>query len=302
MITQDILMIRPVAFTYNAQTAVNNSFQQQGAAEAAQEKALAEFDTFVSLLRSKGVRVHVVNDTFEPHTPDAIFPNNWISFHSDGTVFLYPMYAENRRAERKPTVLEYIRKTFTVRQQQDLSHYEQQSLFLEGTGSMVLDRDAKIAYACLSPRTDASVLQQFCDATGYTPCIFTSVDAQDAPIYHTNVVMCVAEKQVIICIDSIPDAAEKAHVIATIEQSGKALVTISFEQLAQFAGNMLQIKGNNELPLLVMSSTAYNSLHTTQIETLSKYSELVHSPLNTIETNGGGSARCMMAEVFLTPQ
>lgn len=294
-------MIRPAAFTFNAETAVNNAFQQANAAEGAQEKALAEFDAFVEKLQQHGVDVTVVNDTPLPHTPDSIFPNNWISFHANNSIILYPMFAENRRKERKQTVLDAIHQKFVVAETIDFSGYELHGLFLEGTGSMVLDRAAKIAYACISPRTDRKVLDVFCTETKYTPCVFDAFDSQKMPIYHTNVVMCVAEKQVIICLESIP-VHQRADVVHTIEQSGKQVVDITLQQMNQFAGNMLQVKGSGQKPLLVMSSTAYHALNSLQIQALEAHSQLLHSNLHTIETNGGGSARCMMAEVFLQPK
>jgi hypothetical protein len=208
-VTPNILMIRPVHFGYNAETAVNNAFQVAGQDTDAQQKALQEFDGFVTLLRDNGVNVIVVDDTPQPHTPDSIFPNNWISFHTDGTVCLYPMFAENRRQERKPHVLELIRKQFTINRTLDLTHYERNLLFLEGTGSMVLDRDLRIAFACLSPRTEKVVLDEWCREMDFQPILFESTDASGEPVYHTNVVMCVADRYIVICMDSLPNPAEQ---------------------------------------------------------------------------------------------
>lgn len=292
-------MIRPVNFSFNAETAVNNTFQVAGAEEAAQEKAAKEFDGFVNLLRDYGVNVLVVNDTPDPYTPDSIFPNNWISFHDNGTVLLYPMFAFNRRKERKPQVLQQIKNRFQVQHTIDLSQYEQQNLFLEGTGSMVLDRDYKLAYACLSPRTNQQVLIDFCQQMQYQPVLFTAVDAAGKPIYHTNVMMCVADRYVVICLDSIADAKEQATVVNTIRETGKELIGISYDQMDRFAGNMLQVQNDRGENLLVMSSQAYSSLTPKQAERLNSFNRIVHAPLTTIETNGGGSARCMMAEIFL---
>jgi hypothetical protein len=299
--TSSILMIRPVYFTYNVQTAADNKFQVAGNAEAAQEKALEEFDAFVKKLRGSDIDVTVINDTPEPHTPDSIFPNNWVSFHDEGTIFLYPMYAENRRAERKKHVLDEIDKKFTISSKVDLTGYESENIFLEGTGSMVLDRENKIAYACLSARTNMKVLEDFCKKMNYTSCTFTATDDSGDEIYHTNVMMCVADKYVVICLDSISDETERRHVIDTIKNTGKEIISISIEQMNRFAGNMLQLQNKHGEKILVMSDQAFSSLSYEQISELEKYNRIVYSDLDSIETNGGGSARCMIAEVFLKP-
>lgn len=295
--TNTILMIRPVAFAYNAQTAVNNKFQAAGNAEAAQVKALEEFDAFVDKLRENDIEVIVVNDTPEPHTPDSIFPNNWISFHN-GTIVLYPMYAENRRAERKQAILNMIHDKFPIAETIDLSGYEKENVFLEGTGSMVLDRKNKIAYACLSERTNKAALEDFCARMGYTPCSFIATDASGVTIYHTNVMMSVADNYVVICLESIKDADERANVVATIEKTGKDILPISYEQMNRFAGNMLQLENKKGEKILVMSEQAHKSLTYEELSILQKYNRIIYSKLDTIEMNGGGSARCMIAEVF----
>lgn len=292
-------MIRPVSFAFNEQTAVNNAFQVAGKEKNIQEKALAEFDEFVAKLRAKGIDVTVVNDTPEPHTPDSIFPNNWISFHDNGSVVLYPMYAVNRRLERKPGVIEEIKKKFTVRRTIDYSNFEEQEKFLEGTGSIVLDRDKNIAYACLSPRTDKGLFKQYCEEMGFHPVLFTATDQKGGQIYHTNVMMCVADIYVVICLDSIADEQEREHVVNTIKNSGKELIDITPAQMNHFAGNMLQVNNVDGKKFLVMSTQAFESLSPQQISRLASYNEIIHSSLNTIESNGGGSARCMMAEVHL---
>lgn len=292
-------MIRPVRFGFNAETAVNNAFQLNSSEEGTQEKALEEFDRFVALLRANGIDVTVVEDTVEPHTPDSIFPNNWVSFHEDGSLLLYPMFAENRRMERKEHVLDVISQKFNVKNKIDLSAYEQQHLFLEGTGSMVLDRDNKIAYACLSPRTDAQLLDRFCEQQGYLPVVFTAVDGNGQPIYHTNVMMCVADEYAVICTACIADEEERKKVTASLTRHGKEIIDISFEQVNHFAGNMLQVNNAEGKKFLVMSSQAYNHLRIQQILAIEHYNPILHSDIATIETNGGGSARCMMAEVFL---
>jgi hypothetical protein len=297
--TSHLLMIKPVAFDFNAQTAVNNAFQQQGSNKNAQQKAEQEFDTFVQKLTAAGVDVTVVKDTPVPHTPDSIFPNNWISFHQDGTIVLYPMYAVNRRAERKQHVLDSISAKFNLNNTIDLSAHENNNLFLEGTGSMVLDREKKIAYACLSPRTNKTILKEWCQRMNYTPCAFYSVDENGGEIYHTNVMMCVADEYVVICLDSIRNNTERKMVADTITKSGKQIIEIAYPQMNGFAGNMLQVQNAKGEKLLVMSSQAYTSLTREQIKKLESFNSILHSDLTTIETNGGGSARCMMAEVFL---
>ena len=292
-------MISPVNFGFNAETAVNNAFQVKNADTGVQEKALKEFDDFVSLLRENDVDVTVVEDTRLPHTPDSIFPNNWVSFHHDGTLMLYPMYAENRRAERKAHVLEAINKKFRVSNRIDLSIYENDNIFLEGTGSMVLDRDNRIAYACLSPRTSEKALSEFCNKMNYTPIVFNATDGNGRDIYHTNVLMCVADRYVVICLESITDPEQQQMVSQAITDSKKNIVAITLHQMQHFAGNMLQVENDKGEKLLVMSTQAFEALTTEQFHELTRYNRILHSPLNTIETNGGGSARCMMAEVHL---
>ena len=297
--TSHLLMIKPVKFNFNAETAVNNSFQVRSADKAVQEKALSEFNTFITTLRNKGIDVTVIEDTPEPHTPDSVFPNNWISFHDNATIFLYPMFAGNRRMERKPHVLTAIRKKFRIDQTFDLSGHEADHVFLEGTGSMVLDRDNKIAYACLSPRTDTKILNEFCEKSGYRSVSFSAVDEGNQLIYHTNVMMCVADAFVVICLDTIKDMAEKKTVVDSITQSGKQIIEISFNQMNCFAGNMLQVHNADGEKFIVMSSQAYHILTLQQVQEIEQYNSIIHSDITTIETNGGGSARCMMAEVFL---
>jgi len=297
--TSHLLMIRPVHFTFNEQTAVNNAFQIAAADNETQNKALEEFNNFVEALTNKGIDVTVINDTPEPHTPDSIFPNNWISFHNDGTILLYPMYAKNRRQERKPHVIETVGKKFSINNTISLTNYEDNNLFLEGTGSMVLDRENKITYACLSQRTDVTVLQDFCTKMNYSSVFFYATDANNSPIYHTNVMMCVADKYVVICLDSIKDEKEKNIVLQSFEKTNKQVVTITLEQMNKFAGNMLQVQNKEGKKFLVMSSQAYYSLTSEQVKILQEFNEIIHSNLTTIETNGGGSARCMLAEIFL---
>jgi len=297
--TSHILMIRPVNFGYNAETAVNNAFQVQSYEHNIQQMARQEFDDFVAILQDNGVDITVIEDTPIPHTPDSIFPNNWISFHSDGTLMLYPMFATNRRAERKKHVLERVQEKFVVNKKVDLSNYEAKNEFLEGTGSMVLDRENRIAYACISPRTDEKVLTDFCTRMKYTPVVFNATDGNGYAIYHTNVLMCVADKYVVICLESVSDPLQNKLVAETIIDSKKKIIPITLHQVDHFAGNMLQVENKNGEKLLIMSTQAFESLTNGQVEELGTYNRIIHSPLTTIETNGGGSARCMMAEVYL---
>jgi len=295
-----ILMIRPVSFGFNEQTAESNAFQnREDDQQLVQANALAEFDNFVRVLRDNGVDVTVIEDTPEPHTPDSIFPNNWVSFHENGEVFLYPMQAENRRLERREDIIRQLEERFHVGHIIDLSRFEKQGQFLEGTGSMVLDRDNKIAYACLSSRTDEEVLDTFCQHAGYKPVLFNAVDQKGKAIYHTNVLMAVAQKYVVICLDAIADDEEAEAVIDAISSSEKEIIAISFEQMNQFAGNMLEIYNDKGESLIVMSESAWESLDDEQKEVLSSFSRPVYADIKTIEQNGGGSARCMMAEVWL---
>lgn len=297
-IASTVLMIRPIQFGYNVETAVNNVFQINATDERTQEKALYEFDNYVHLLKSKGIEVLVVNDTPNPATPDSIFPNNWVSLHSNGTLCLYPMFAQNRRNERKSFVISKITTNYEVKQVEDFTSFEKDDMFLEGTGSMVLDNDHRIAFACISQRTHPKVLETFCEKMNYKPFTFTAVDAKGFPIYHTNVMMCSADQFIVACVDSIKDENEKNQFIELVNKLNKKLITISFEQMNQFAGNMIQLQNNLGEKFLVMSQSAYKSLNQEQIDELSKYNELLPIPLTTIETNGGGSARCMVAEIF----
>lgn len=297
--TNHILMIRPVDFKFNEQTATNNKFQTPSTENDVQAQALREFDGFVALLRKNDVDVTVVDDTLQPETPDSIFPNNWVSFHEDGSIFLYPMFSENRRLERRNDIIDVLKDHFEVNHVTDLSFFEQQYAFLEGTGSMVLDRTNKIAYACLSVRTDEEVLHNFCLLTGYQSVTFQAVDGTNFPIYHTNVMMCIGDQFTVICLASIPKLIEREKVVAKIIESGKEIIDISLEQMNRFAGNMLQVNNQNKESLLVMSEQAFLSLNKEQITALEQYCRLIYAPLYTIEKNGGGSARCMLAEIHL---
>ncbi|MEM9340595.1 MAG: arginine deiminase-related protein [Bacteroidota bacterium] len=307
-ITNQLLMIRPVAFHRNEQTAVNNYYQakeEQLSAEKIQEEARQQFDGFVELLRSEGVEVTVVEDTLNPSTPDSIFPNNWISFHQDGLIRLYPMFAVNRRQERREDILTDLRSRFQVNDLVDFTSWEGKGRYLEGTGSLLLDRQNKIAYAALSERTMEEPLQEFCKESGFQTVTFQAnqtVNGERLPIYHTNVMMCLGERFAVVCMDSIDDEQERERLIRSLQQTEKELITITENQKEQFAGNMLQVVGSNGQRLIVMSASAYHSLDSSQIDRLSQHGKLIHSDIHTIEKLGGGSARCMMAEIFLPKQ
>jgi hypothetical protein len=300
MLTSSILMIRPVSFGFNEQTAESNVFQKRSPDEQnTQAKALVEFDAFVNKLRQNDLDVIVVNDTDEPHTPDSIFPNNWVSFHENGEVYLYPMQAENRRLERRNDIIEQLSNQFIINEVDDLSYFEKQGKFLEGTGSMVLDRENKLAYACISPRTNVEVIDAFCKKSGYQSVLFHAVDQNNKAIYHTNVLMCMGDEFVVICLDAIPDEKEKALLTSSFAKTNKEIIAISQHQLNAFAGNMLELKNKNGEKLLIMSVRAYQSLSTQQIKSLETHCKIIDSDLNVIENIGGGSARCMIAEVHL---
>ena len=298
-----VLMVEPIAFGYNAQTAENNYFQVEQKDADIQTKALEEFNNFANKLKSKGINVISIKDTLEPHSPDSIFPNNWVSFHNDGKVVLYPMFAPNRRVERRADILEILKDNgFEITEIEDLSHFENQQKFLEGTGSMIFDHDHNIAYGSVSLRLDEELFRQFCQKFGFRPVVFHSYQNagdQRLPIYHTNVMMCVADKFVVICLDCIDDELEREKVQEVIKSTQKEIIEISEDQMQQFAGNMLQVQNEAGEKFLVMSESAYRSLTAQQISAIEKYCEIIYSDLNTIETNGGGSARCMLAEVFL---
>ena len=304
-ITNTILMIRPVAFRLNEQTAVNNYFQETMRIENVEinKKAQVEFDTFTEKLRSVGVQVIVEDDQLELDTPDSIFPNNWVSFHANGSVALYPMFAENRRRERREeTLIRLEKEGFVIKQIIDYTTAEEEKIFLEGTGSLLLDRVNKKAYCALSDRAHEDLIIEFCEDFEYTPVIFSAFQTKDhkrLPIYHTNVMMALGEHIAIICLDSIDDKKEKRLVVKNLKEDKKEIIEISEEQMHQFAGNMLQVKGANESKYMVMSKAAFDSLRPDQIKKIEADAHILSSDLQTIETCGGGSARCMMAEVFL---
>lgn len=307
-ITDTVFMVRPVQFRLNEQTAVNNYYQDKNADaqiknEIANTKAQQEFDVFVNVLTQKGIRVIVITDDEKNDTPDSIFPNNWISTHENGDVALYPMFAPNRRLERRPEVLDTLEEHgFLINNIIDYTSAEDEGLFLEGTGSLLLDRVNHKAYCSISPRADEELFIEFCEDFEYTPVIFTAyqtVESQRLPIYHTNVMMALGESFAVVCLDCIDDKAERNNVLNHLKEDGKELIIITEAQVNAFAGNMIQVHNPHGTRFLVMSDQAYQSLTLTQIKTLEKHSEIIHPAIETIETLGGGSVRCMMAEVFL---
>lgn len=303
--TNTILMIEPVAFGFNEQTADNNYFQQKDDSQEniIQQNALKEFNGMVNLLKEKGINVIAIKDTLDPHTPDSIFPNNWISFHDDGRIAVYPMYAKNRRKERRADILIDLEKRgLLIQDIVDYTESEKEGNYLEGTGSMILDRVNKVAYAALSERTEKNLFLRFCKDFGFTPVYFhanQTIDNKRLPIYHTNVMMCIGDKYAVVCLDTIDDEKERQQVIDSFKKTNKEIVEISEAQMYQFSGNMLQVENAEGKRFLVMSRSAYNSLSEQQIKTLTGYNEIIAVDIPTIEKYGGGSARCMMAEIFL---
>lgn len=304
-ITDTLLMVRPATFRSNEQTAINNYYQKSPeniSEEQLLETAQTEFDVFVAKLREKGVTVVVVEGDAKKDTPDAHFPNNWISFHANATACVYPMFAENRRAERREDVFDILEKNgIVIDQVVDYTSAEDKGVFLEGTGSLLLDRVNRKAYCALSPRADEELLIEFCEDFEYTPVIFTAYQnagKDRLPIYHTNVMMALGEQFAVICLDSIDDLKERKNVIQHLKEDGKEIIHITEIQMNAFAGNMLQVMSKDGNRYLVMSTAAYDSLDARQLKTIEKYCPIIHSSLEMIETCGGGSARCMMAEVF----
>ncbi len=301
--TPHIMMVQPVRFAYNEQTAESNEFMDADFAEEtrkiAQQKALQEFEQMAAKLVAAGVDLMVYEDTLTPYSPDSIFPNNWITTHRSGELVLFPMMAPNRRVERRADIIDDLKRRYQVEKVIDLSYFEKEDKFLEATGSMVLDRRHKIAYACQSPRTHPEVLAAFAEATGYEVVRFDAVADGDVPIYHTNVLMCVGDRFAVICLEAIKNPGEREHVRAKLEGTGKYLVELTLDQMKNFAGNMLLVKTQQDTKILVMSDSAYHALTGQQRDALGAFAELVHTDLTIIEGNGGGSARCMMAEIHL---
>jgi pentein-type domain-containing protein len=302
-ITNTVLMVRPVRFRMNEETVVNNYFQEEMDLknEEINRQAQQEFDVFVHKLREVGVKVIGVEDIYEQNTPDSVFPNNWITFHQNGNVAIYPMFAENRRRERREDILDKVEEEgFLIENVYDYTDAEQENIFLEGTGAMVLDHVHRKAYCALSPRADEELFIEFCEDFEYTPVIFKAyqeVDGKQVPIYHTNVMMALGEDFAIVCLDTITDKSERKNLLHHLKEDKKEIISITPKQMCQYAGNMLQVQGKDST-YLVMSDAAYNALTPQQIQTIEKYTQILHSNLETIETCGGGSARCMLAEVF----
>mgnify|MGYP006192678543 CR=1 FL=1 len=295
----EILMVRPYQFYFNQQTAANNFFQSNINIENANELAIAEFDAMVEKLRAHQIKVNVVQDTKDPSTPDSIFPNNWVSTHTNGTLCLYPMFAQNRRAERKSTVINFLQSNYKIENTLDLTDLEKEGIFLEGTGSMVLDHQNKLAYGCLSERLDKNAFYEWCDKMQFKAIAFKAVDDKAQPIYHTNVMMCIGDTFAVICADCIDDKKERKMVLDSLKGDEKEVILITEDQVNNFAGNMLEVKGNDDRRYLIMSASAHQSLTKKQIAQLEEHVTIVSSSLDTIEACGGGSARCMMAEIFL---
>lgn len=301
-ITDHIIMIRPRHFGFNAETAANNTFQQEDGAMGPEEiaqKALEEFDQLVTLLRENGVHVDVVDDTDDPVKPDAVFPNNWFSTHQNGTVVTYPMMSPARRNERREDVIVALSDDYEVNKRYSFEVYEEYDQFLEGTGSLVLDREHRVAYACLSPRSEMTLIEKFCIVTGYTPLTFHAL-YDGKPVYHTNVVMALGATYVVICLECIPDPQEQKRLRESFRNTKKELIEITPKQMAAFAGNMIQLSSVTGEKLCVMSEQAYRSLSTEQTERLQQHNRILFSPVYVIEKYGGGSARCMIAENFLS--
>jgi len=298
-----VLMIRPVRFESNPLTAASNLFQgrNESSPEQQQIDAEAEFDGLAAALEAGGITVVQVDDTAEPHTPDAIFPNNWVSFHADGTVVLYPMEAPNRRTERRQDIIDTLADQygFQVREIVDFSHHEQNERFLEGTGSLVLDRVNRIAYACLSSRTHLDVLGEFAQRLDYEVVAFDAVDGNETPIYHTNVVMNVGEELAVICDEAIPRDDQREAVMQSLAATGHEVLTLTFDQMDSFAGNMLELRSSSGERIIAMSEQARESLTESQLEAISAYAQIISAPIENIESTAGGSVRCMLAEIHL---
>lgn len=299
--TSHILMVRPAHFNFNGETATTNAFQKPAVSdlENIAMRALEEFDNLVATLRDRGVHVWVIEDSAESIKPDAVFPNNWFSTHADGALFLYPMYAANRRLEREERIVQEIENQFYIHKKIHLEHYETIHHFLEGTGSMILDRVNEIVYACESERTNKIVLDAFCEITDYKRIFFKAEDENSHNIYHTNVMMALGETFVIICFDAIPDENDRMILIKSFDTTDKEIIEISYQQMLKFAGNMLQVRNDKGETFLVMSEQAYYSLDPAQINHIQRHTQIIFSNVKTIETYGGGSVRCMMAELFL---
>lgn len=300
--TSNILMVRPVRFGFNPQTAESNAFQTNDTTisqELIAEKAIAEFDGMVEKLRSVGITVRVIQDTETPHTPDSVFPNNWISMHRNGTIVTYPMFTPNRQAEIRQDIIDGLRTDFKVKKRVRFERFINTGLYLEGTGSMILDRVHRIVYACISARTQPDLLHNFAEWAEYEPILFLSKDKDGLEIYHTNVMMALGESFVVICLDSVPDAEDKRLLLNAFARTNKEVIEITYDQMLAFAGNMLQLRNDEGQTYLVMSEQAHGSLDAQQITQIEAHTNILTVAIDTIENYGGGSARCMIAENFL---
>jgi len=300
-ITDTVFMVRPSNFGYNHETAENNAFQDNSGNETVEqisEMAKVEFDGMVEQLRDKGIDVVVYEDVGNTVIKDSVFPNNWITTHSNDVLITYPLFAESRRVERREDIVEDLKERFSYNRQYFFEHYEGDEKFLEGTGSMILDRDNRIIYACLSDRTNVEVLEKFSILMNYTKIFFHAEDTDGIPIYHTNVMMALGEELCILCTESIKDEKERTELLTSLEETDKEVIEISLEQMGKFAGNMLEVKNKLGYRYMVMSEQAYKSLNEEQINKIEHHSQIIHVPLYTIEKYGGGSARCMLAEIF----
>jgi hypothetical protein len=301
-IASTILMVRPASFGYNEETAANNVFQtsvQTLTQQEIQEKAVKEFDDFVATLRKNNVEVIVVDDTVLPRKPDAIFPNNWFCTLENGIVAVFPMFAPNRRIEKRTDILHSLAAKYNVKDMHDSSEYEAQNIFLEGTGSMIIDQENKIIYACLSPRTDEMLLRRFSDAHGYKVMLFHAQDENGTDIYHTNVIMHLGEDYAVICLESVNNETERKAVSQTLITTGHEIIPVTLQQVHAYAGNMLQVKNKFGKKFTLLSNHAFASLTKQQKQILEMHTHLLPVDISTIETIGGGSVRCMMAEIFL---
>jgi hypothetical protein len=299
--TSTILMVRPANFGFNTETAASNAFQTDDKSltiSEIQARAIEEFDKMVAILRGRAVNVLVAEDSVSPVKTDAIFPNNWITTHADGTMLLYPMFAPSRRLERSEAIQDMLIERFQVKKKIHFEHYEAVDRYLEGTGSMILDHQNELCYACISPRTERVLLDEWCDTMHFKRVAFTAVDGDGKEIYHTNVMMALGETFVVICLETVRDEAEKMNLIKHFELTKKDIVEISLDQMLHFAGNMLQVRNDFSETFLVMSQQAFDALNSAQVAHIQRHTQILSADIKTIETYGGGSARCMMAEIF----
>ncbi len=300
--TNDVFMIRPAHFGFNPETAENNSFQSNDgdlSVEEIQQLAMTEFDDLIRRLRDAEINVHVFDDTVQPVKTDAVFPNNWVSFHLDSYVVTYPMYSSNRRQEKRDDIIDELANNYTISKRYSFDYYEEKNQYLEGTGSMILDRENQMIYACLSERTNAKVLEKFAVLSNFRKLMFHAYDRQGEPIYHTNVMMAVGKKIAVVCLECITDETERKNLTTSLKNTGKVIIDISLEQVEAYAGNVLELEKPDGSALLVMSQQAFKAFTPQQISDMKQHVDFLYSPIPTIEKYGGGSVRCMIAEIFL---